>query len=133
MTESVLFLIDNMASILLVDDLKFIKRIERNVLEKNGHEIVGDASDGAEAIVLYLKLKPDIVLMDITMPKVNGIEALEKILSLDPRAKVVMCSALSHERVLYKAIKAGAKDYLVKPFTTEQLLHAIGKVLPSEK
>ncbi len=121
-----------MATILLVDDLNFIKKIERNVLEKHGHQVIGDASDGAEAIVQYMKHKPDIVIMDITMPKVNGIEAVEKILQIDPKACIVMCSALSHKRVLFKAIKAGAKEYLVKPFTTEQLLSTIRKVLPKE-
>ena len=118
-----------MARILLVDDLSFIKKIERSALENAGHEVVGDASDGAEAVLLFLKEKPDIVLMDITMPNVNGIEALEKILSIDPRANVIMCSALSHKRVLFKAVKAGAKDYLVKPFSTEHLISAIEKVL----
>lgn len=117
-----------MASILLVDDLSFIKKIEKNILEKHGHTVVGDASDGADAIVQYLKHKPDIVLMDITMPKVNGLEALEKILTIDPNACVVMCSALAHKHVLFKAIKAGAKEYIVKPFTTEQLLKTIQKV-----
>lgn len=118
-----------MARILLVDDLSFIKKIERTALEHVGHEVVGDASDGAEAVLLFLKEKPDIVLMDITMPNVNGIEALEKILNIDPRANVIMCSALAHKRVLFKAVKAGAKDYLVKPFSTEQLISAIEKVL----
>lgn len=118
-----------MARVLLVDDLKFIKMIERKVLEASGHQIVGDAKNGREAIELYMQLKPDIVLMDITMPEVNGIEALKKILNFDPHAKVIICSALSHEKILYDAVKAGAKEYIIKPFATERLISTIHKVL----
>ena len=118
-----------MATILLVDDISFIKRIEKKVLEEHGHSIIGDASDGEQAIKLYEETRPDIVLMDITMPKVNGIEALQTILAKHPKANVIMCSALSHKHVLYKAVKAGAKDYLVKPYSMERLLEAISYVL----
>ncbi|MES0488702.1 MAG: response regulator [Leptospirales bacterium] len=118
-----------MATILLVDDISFIKRIEKKVLEENGHSIVGDASDGEQAIELFEKTRPDIVLMDITMPKVDGIVALEAILEKHPEAKIIMCSALSHKHVLFKAVKAGAKDYLVKPYTMERLLETISRVL----
>jgi len=114
-----------MSTILLVDDISFVRKVEKNTLEKEGHQIIGDAKDGEEAIELYKKLKPDLVIMDITMPKVNGIEALDKILQVDPAARVIMCSALAHERVLYQAIKLGAKDYLVKPYTKEQLIKAV--------
>jgi two-component system chemotaxis response regulator CheY len=118
-----------MARVLLVDDLSFIKKIEKRILEESGHEIVGDASDGIQAIELYMKIKPDIVIMDITMPHVNGIEALKKILAFDHEAKVIMCSALSHEKALYQAVKAGAREYIIKPFTTERLVSSINKVL----
>lgn len=118
-----------MATVLLVDDLRFIKLIEKKVLEESGHQIIGDANDGLEAIKLYKELKPDIVIMDITMPNVNGIEALKKILEFEPKAKVIMCSALSHEKALYKAIKAGACEYIIKPFTTHRLVSSIDKVL----
>lgn len=118
-----------MARVLLVDDLRFIKLIERKVLEESGHEVVGDASNGKQAIELYKEKKPDIVLMDITMPELNGIEALKVILSLDPHARVIICSAVSHEKVLYQAVKAGAKEYIIKPFTTERLVSTINKVM----
>ncbi|MDH4199740.1 MAG: response regulator [Spirochaetia bacterium] len=118
-----------MARVLLVDDLAFIKRIEKRVLEGSGHEIAGDAKDGLEAIAMYKQLKPDIVIMDITMPHVNGLEALKKILDFDPKAKVIMCSAISHEKVLYQAVKAGAMEYIIKPFTTERLVATINEVL----
>ncbi|MDH4263493.1 MAG: response regulator [Spirochaetia bacterium] len=118
-----------MARVLLVDDLKFIKQIERKALEESGHQIVGDAKNGLEAIQLYMEIKPDIVLMDITMPEVNGLEALKKILTFDPDAKVIICSALSHEKALYQAVKSGAKEYIVKPFTTERLISTLNKVL----
>jgi len=122
-----------MANILLVDDISFIKKIEKNVLESSGHVIVGDASNGEDAIRLYREKRPDIVIMDITMPVLNGIEALEKILSIDAKANVIMCSALAHERILLKAIKAGAKEYIIKPFTTERLISTIEKVLAHSK
>ena len=114
---------------MLVDDLKFIKLIERKVLEESGHQIVADASNGIEAIRLYQENKPDIVLMDITMPELNGLEALKKILELDALAKVIICSALTHEKMLYQAVKSGAKEYIFKPFTTERLISTINKVL----
>lgn len=118
-----------MATVLLVDDLKFIKLIERKVLEEAGHQVVGDASNGLEAIRLFQEKKPDIVMMDITMPELNGIEALKKILEIDPHAKIIICSALSHEKFLYQAVKYGAKEYIIKPFSTERLVSAINKVL----
>jgi two-component system chemotaxis response regulator CheY len=118
-----------MARVLLVDDLKFIKQIERKVLEASGHQIVGDAKNGVEAIQLYIEKKPDVVLMDITMPELNGIEALKKILIFDPHARVIICSAISHEKSLYHAVKAGAKEYIIKPFSTERLISTINKIL----
>jgi len=118
-----------MARVLLVDDLKFIKMIERKALEHSGHQIVGDAKNGREAFELYTTVKPDIVLMDITMPEVNGIEALKKIIAFDPRAKVIICSAQSHDKILYDAVKAGAKEYIIKPFSTERLISTINKIL----
>jgi len=118
-----------MARVLLVDDLRFIKIIEKKILEENGHQIIGDAQNGREAIKLYMELKPDVVLMDITMPELNGIEALKEIIALDPHAKVIICSAISHEKSLYQAVKEGAKEYIIKPFSTERLISTINKVL----
>ncbi|RME89322.1 MAG: response regulator [Candidatus Hydrogenedentota bacterium] len=118
-----------MARIMIVDDLAFIKVVQRDILEKHGHEVVADASNGQEAIENYVQTKPDIVLMDITMPEVNGLEALQKILEIDPNANVVMCSALGQQNLIVEAIEKGAKDFIVKPFTPERLLAVIDKIL----
>lgn len=118
-----------MARILIVDDLAFIKVVERDILEKQGHEVVADASNGREAIESYVEVKPDIVIMDITMPEVNGLQALKKILEIDPNAKVLMCSALGQQHLIVEAIEMGAKDFIVKPFTPERLTSAINKAL----
>ena len=118
-----------MATILLVDDISFIKKIEKKTLEAAGHSIVGDAKNGLEAIEMYEKEKPEIVLMDITMPIMSGLDALKKIMEMDPRARVIMCSALSHEKALMQAITYGARDYLIKPYSMEKLIHVIDKAL----
>ena len=118
-----------MARILLVDDLAFIKIVEKDILEKNGHEVVADAANGRDAIRLFEETRPDIVLMDITMPEVNGLEALKKILKIDPKARVIMCSALGQQGLILNAIEEGAKDFIVKPFQAERLLSSIQKAL----
>lgn len=115
--------------ILVVDDLAFIKLIIKDTLEKTGFEVVGEASNGIEAVEMYLKLKPDIVLMDITMPRMDGIQALAKIMASDPYAKVIMCSALGQQRLIIQAIQLGAKDFIVKPFKPERIVGAIKKTL----
>ena len=115
--------------ILVVDDLAFIKLIIRDTLEKKGFDVAGEASNGIEAIEMYIKLKPDIVLMDITMPRMDGIQALSKIMSLDSNAKVIMCSALGQQRLIIQSIKLGAKDFIVKPFKSERIIGAIKKTL----
>ena len=118
-----------MATILLVDDLQFIKKMEKAALENHGHTIVGDASDGEQAIELYRQTRADVVLMDITMPKMNGLDAMMHILEINKKAKVIICSALDNQHVLIKAVKAGASEYLVKPYTMEKLVHTIEKVI----
>ena len=118
-----------MANILLVDDLAFVKVVEKDILEKNGHKVVGDASNGNTAVSLYEELKPDLVIMDITMPEVNGLEALERILKINGSARVIMCSALGQQNLIVDAIEKGAKDFIVKPFKAERLLSAINKAL----
>ncbi len=117
------------AKVLIVDDLAFIKLIIRDTLEKRGFEVAGEASNGIEAVELYMKLKPDIVLMDITMPRMDGIQALSKIMSFDPNAKIIMCSALGQQKLIIQAIQLGAKDFIVKPFKPERIIGAIKKVL----
>jgi len=118
-----------MATILLVDDLAFIKMIEKEVLEKNGHVVVGDARDGIEAIEKYKMLRPDVIIMDITMPKMDGLNSLKAIRSIDPNARVIICSALGQQQLIIDAIKLGAKDFIVKPFKNPRLLAAIDKAL----
>ena len=120
-----------MANILLVDDLAFVKVVEKDILEKGGHKVVGDASNGAIAVQLYNELQPDLVIMDITMPEVNGLEALDAILKINASAKIIMCSALGQQSLIVEAIERGAKDFIVKPFKPERLISAIEKALAS--
>jgi two-component system, chemotaxis family, chemotaxis protein CheY len=115
--------------VLVVDDIEFIKLIIRDILEKRGFQVVGEASNGIEAIELYTKVKPDVVLMDITMPRMDGIQALSKIMEIDKAAKVIMCSALGQQRLIIQAIQLGAKDFIVKPFKAERIIGAIKKTL----
>ena len=114
-----------MNRILLVDDLEFIKIITRKTLEEGGYEICGDASDGQEAIDKYMELSPDLVVLDITMPKMDGLQALKIIIENDPKAKVIICSAIGNEKVIVDAIKIGAKDFVIKPFSPKRILSAI--------
>ena len=115
--------------VLIVDDLAFIKLIIRDILEKRGLEVAGEASNGLEAVEMYIKLKPDVVLMDITMSRMDGIQSLSKIMSIDPNAKVIMCSALGQQKLIIQSIKLGAKDFIVKPFKAERIIGAIKKTL----
>ena len=118
-----------MASILLVDDLAFIKLVQKEVLEGNGHVVVGDAKDGIEALEKFRMLKPDVIIMDITMPKMDGLASLSAIRKIDPNARVIICSALGQQQLIIEAIKLGAKDFVVKPFKSPRLAAAIAKAL----
>lgn len=118
-----------MANILVVDDAAFMRMMLKDILTKGGHQVVGEAANGLEAIVQYDKLRPDLVTMDITMPEMEGIEALKGIKQNDPKAKVVMCSAMGQQLMVVQAIQAGARDFIVKPFQAERVLEAIKKVL----
>src|SRR5690606_16088287 len=111
-----------MGRILIVDDTLFMRTLLKNILFSGGHDIVGEAGDGDEAIAKYQELKPDLVTMDVVMPKVNGIEALKGIKTIDPNAKVVMCTAVGQEQMVKLAIKTGAKGYIVKPFQAPKVL-----------
>lgn len=119
-------------NVLIVDDLKFIKLVLRELLEKAGFRVVGEASNGEEAVELYQDKRPDVVLMDITMPKMDGLAALKQILKLDPQAKLIMCSALGQQNLIVQALQLGAKDFIVKPFRDERVVAAIKKVLDIE-
>ncbi|QZA33511.1 response regulator [Hydrogenibacillus sp. N12] len=115
--------------ILVVDDAAFMRMMLKDILTKNGYEVVGEAPDGAKAVKLYQELKPDLVTMDITMPEMDGIQALKEIKKIDPQAKVIMCSAMGQQAMVIEAIQAGAKDFIVKPFQAERVLEAVRKLL----
>lgn len=119
-------------NILIADDLQFIKLVLRDLLEKAGFRVVGEASNGEEAIELFLDKRPDVVLMDITMPKMDGLTALKKILKIDPGAKIIMCSALGQQTLIVQALQMGAKDFIVKPFRPERVVNSIKKILDIE-
>ena len=116
-------------TVLITDDTAFMRMTLRNVLEKNGFEVVGEAGDGAQAVDKYKELKPDLVTMDITMPNMDGIEATKKILSEDPTARIVMVSAMGQKALVVEALTSGAKDFIVKPFQPERILESLGKIL----
>jgi two-component system chemotaxis response regulator CheY len=118
-----------MARVLITDDAAFMRMMIKNILSQNGHEVVGEAANGKEAIEQYAALKPDVTTMDITMPEVDGITALRGILEADPSARVVMCSALGQEAKVIESIRAGAKDFIVKPFQPDRVLSAVTKAL----
>jgi|SRR5215211_493335 two-component system, chemotaxis family, chemotaxis protein CheY len=118
-----------MARVLVVDDAAFMRKMLSDVLAKGGHEVVGEAGNGEEAVQRFQELRPDIMTLDITMPEKDGIAALKEILALEPAARVVMCSALGQESKVLESIKAGAKDFVVKPFQAARVLDAIGKAL----
>lgn len=115
--------------ILVVDDAAFMRMMIKDILTKNGFDVVGEAADGAQAIEKFQELRPDLVTLDITMPEVDGIEALKKIRSLDSSARVIMCSAMGQQGMVIDAIQAGARDFIVKPFQADRVLEAIRKAL----
>jgi|SRR5699024_6550807 len=115
--------------ILVVDDAAFMRMMIKDILEKNGYEIVGEAQDGQEAVEKYKELNPDLVTMDITMPEKDGITALKEIKEMNSDALVVMCSAMGQQAMVIDAIQAGAKDFIVKPFQADRVIEAIQKVL----
>ncbi|HVV58537.1 MAG TPA: response regulator [Gaiellaceae bacterium] len=118
-----------MARVLVVDDAAFMRKMVSDALAGGGHEVVGEASNGVEAYDRFQELRPDVTTLDITMPEKDGLAALKDILSFDPTAKVVMCSALGQEAKVLEAIKGGAKDFVVKPFQADRVLDAVSKAL----
>jgi two-component system chemotaxis response regulator CheY len=118
-----------MANILVVDDAAFMRIMLKDILIKGGHEVVGEAGNGFEAIEQYGKLKPDLVTMDITMPEMEGIEAVRHIKKEDPMARIIMCSAMGQQGMVVQAVQAGAKDFVVKPFQSDRVLDAVNKAL----
>jgi two-component system chemotaxis response regulator CheY len=118
-----------MARILVCDDSAFMRMMLKRVLIDNGHEIVGEAGDGMEAVQLYRQHKPDLITMDITMPKMDGIQAVTHIHEEDPLVRIVMVTALGQRAIITDAINAGASDFIVKPFDNIQVIETIKKVL----
>lgn len=115
-------------TVLITDDTAFMRMTLRNVIEKNGYTVVGEAADGEEAVTLYKELKPDMVTMDITMPKMDGITAIKEIMKIDPQAKIIVCSAMGQKPMVIEALSAGAKDFLVKPFDAERVVESLRKI-----
>ena len=120
---------NTMAKILLVDDAAFMRKVIRDTLSKNGYNDLYEAVDGADAVEKYDQIKPDLVLMDITMPNMDGLEALKTIRGKDGAANVVMCSAMGQETMVIDAIRSGAKDFIVKPFKEERVLKTVTSIV----
>jgi two-component system chemotaxis response regulator CheY len=118
-----------MARVLVVDDAAFMRKMVSDVLTEGGHEVVGEAGNGIEAIARFQELRPEVMTLDITMPEMDGLSALRDIMELEPSARVVMCSALGQESKVLESIKLGAKDFVVKPFQPDRVLEAVGKAL----
>ena len=116
-------------NILICDDAAFMRMMIKDILTKNGYNIVGEAENGAKAVEKYAELKPDLVLMDITMPEMDGIEALKRIKASDANASVIMCSAMGQQAMVIESIQSGAKDFIVKPFQADRVLEAVQKVV----
>jgi len=118
-----------MADILVVDDADFIRTLLKDILSDNGHHVIGEATNGDEAVIKYIDLKPDLVTMDIVMPKSTGIDAVKAIRAEDPKARIVMISALGQQKLVMESIKAGAKDFIVIPFDEKTVVEVINKAL----
>ena len=116
-------------SILICDDAAFMRMMLKDILVKEGYEVVGEAVNGADGVEKYNSLKPDLVTMDITMPDMDGISALKAIKQADPATKVIMCSAMGQQAMVVESIQAGAKDFIVKPFQRDRVIEAIKKVI----
>ena len=118
-----------MAGVMIVDDASFMRRVIRKIVESDGYEVAGEAIDGADAVEKYASLQPDLVTMDIVMPRCSGINALETIMLRDPDARIVMCSALGQEDLVEESLRAGARDFIVKPFRRQEVLATLSEVL----
>jgi len=118
-----------MARVLVVDDAMFMRKMVAQLIESSGHVVVGEAGNGQEALEKYRELSPDLVIMDITMPDVDGIQGVTLIRNEFPEARIIMCSAMGQQTMVVGAIQAGAKDFIVKPFQPDRVKSAIEKAL----
>ena len=116
-------------NILICDDAAFMRMMIKDILSKNGYNVVGEAENGVKAVEKYDETHPDLVLMDITMPEMDGINALKKIKEKDPNAAVIMCSAMGQQAMVIESIQSGARDFIVKPFQADRVLEAVKKVV----
>ncbi|MCL1924782.1 MAG: response regulator [Defluviitaleaceae bacterium] len=116
-------------NILLVDDAAFMRMMLKDILTKNGYTIIGEAENGIQAIEKFKELKPDLTILDITMPEMDGISAAKGIKAVDADAVIVMCSAMGQQSMVVESIQAGARDFIVKPFQTERVIEAVQKVI----
>ena len=116
-------------NILICDDAAFMRMMIKDILTKNGYNVAGEAENGIKAVEKYKEVSPDLVLMDITMPEMDGIQALKEIKKQDAGAKVIMCSAMGQQAMVIESIQAGAKDFIVKPFQAERVIEAVKKVV----
>ncbi len=114
---------------MLVDDASFMRMMLKNILVGSGYEVIGEAENGAKAVEQFKALKPDLVIMDIIMPEMGGIDAVREIIKTNPGAKILMCSSMGQQSLVVEAIQAGAKDFIVKPFQPSNVLDAVKKVL----
>ena len=116
-------------SVLICDDAAFMRVMIKDILTKNGYEVAGEAENGLKAVEKYNETKPDLVMMDITMPEMDGIQALKKIKAEDGSANVIMCSAMGQEAMVIEAIQSGAKDFIVKPCKPERILKTVTSIV----
>ncbi len=116
-------------SVLICDDAAFMRVMIKDILTKNGYEVAGEAENGLKAVEKFVETKPDLVMMDITMPEMDGIQALKKIKEADAGATIIMCSAMGQQAMVIESIQSGAKDFIVKPFQADRVLEAVKKAI----
>lgn len=117
-----------MRKVLIVDDAAFMRLAIKNILEKNGFEVIGEAENGRIAVQKYKDLGPDLVTLDITMPEMTGLEALKEIMAFDPKAKVVMVSAMGQQNMIMESVMSGAKSFIIKPFKEDHVIQTLSKI-----
>lgn len=115
--------------VLICDDAAFMRMMIKDILTKNGYEIAAEAENGVKAVEKYNETKPDLVMMDITMPEMDGIQALKKIKEVDSGANIIMCSAMGQQAMVIESIQSGARDFIVKPFNQDRVLEAVKKAV----
>lgn len=117
------------ATVMIVDDAAFMRMMLKDILTKNGFTVIGEAENGAVAVEKYMELQPNLTIMDITMPEMDGLQAVKEIRKRDAQARVIMCSAMGQQSMVIEAIQSGAKDFVVKPFQAERVVEAVTKAL----